>query len=271
MMSQINSNPLNSSSHVQQNQSQFLTVRNILALLVWPILLVVYSQQQGWNTLLKSFAVQDQPVLYEQSTLMALFLNHLFIIGVATILIIIVAIPLAIFVTRAAGEAFLALVQNLTTVSQTLPPMAVLFLFLPVLGFGPNVVIFSMFLFGLLPTLQATLTGIKMVDIQTLNAAKGIGLNPSQILWQVELPLALPSILSGLRTSILLIIATAALAPMVGAESLGSPIIVGFGINSTSQILQGAIAVALLSIVTDFSLRTLEKYLTRWRLHPTSQ
>lgn len=240
-------------------------LRNLIAILIWPLLILILSQQHGWEILLRSFETIGQAILYENSSLLGLFKEHLLIVGYATALIVVTAIPLAIFVTRPSGAAFLPLVRNLTTISQTLPPMAVLFLFLPVFGFGSKVVIFSLFLFGLMPTLQATFTGIASVDEQTIEAAKGIGLSPSQILFKVELPLALPAILSGLRTSVLLIIATAALSPMVGAESLGSPIIVGFGINSPSQILQGAIAVALVSISFDFSMRTLEKRLTQWR------
>lgn len=241
------------------------SLRNLIAILIWPLLILILSQQHGWEILLRSFETTGQAILYENSSLLNLFKEHLLIVGYATALIVVTAIPLAIFVTRPSGAAFLPLVRNLTTISQTLPPMAVLFLFLPVFGFGSKVVIFSLFLFGLMPTLQATLTGIASVDEQTIEAAKGIGLSPSQILFKAELPLALPAILSGLRTSVLLIIATAALSPMVGAESLGSPIIVGFGINSPSQILQGAIAVALVSISFDFSMRTLEKRLTQWR------
>ena len=247
------------------NNQKNIKIRNIAPIVIWLLLILLFSQQQWWANMLHSFSNADQALLYEQTPLIGLLKQHLFIIFFATLCIVLTAIPLAIIVTRSWGKAFLPLVRNLSTISQTLPPMAVLFLFLPVLGFGANVVIFSLFLFGLMPVLQATLTGLSTVDQQLKEAAQGIGLSPSQILWKVELPLALPSILSGLRTSILLIIATAALAPMVGAESLGSPIIVGFSINSTSQILQGAIAVALLSIVTDYSLRTMEQQLTKWR------
>lgn len=239
--------------------------RYIFAILIWPILILIFSQQQLWTLLLQPFASVDQSVLYEQNTLLGLFVAHMWIVLKSMFLILLVAIPLAIFVTRPVGSAFKPLVQNISTMSQTLPPMAALFLFLPLLGFGSNVVVFSMFLFGLMPTLQAALTGMGAVDQQTKSAAMGIGYSPTQVLFKVEIPLALASILAGLRTSLLLIIATTALAPMVGAESLGSPIIVGFSINSTSQILQGAIVVALLSICIDFSLRTLANYLTRWR------
>ena len=203
-----------------------VSTRNIIAILIWPLLLLLYAFQPLWEIALTPFVTEGKALLYEQSSLLSLFLNHIFIVATTVILIILVALPLAIYVTRPSGEKFLALVRNITTMSQTLPPMAVLFLFLPLMGFGTKVVIFSMFLYGILPTLQAAITGLSSVNDQTLDVAKGIGLSPSQTLFKVELPLALPAILAGLRTSILLIIATTALSPMVGAESLGSPIIV---------------------------------------------
>jgi len=244
--------------------TQKMPIRNIAVILIWPLLILLFSWQSLWQTLLAPFISQGQALLYEQSSLLELFKDHALIVLYTSLFIIFVAIPIGIFVTRPSGENFFPLVRNIAIISQTLPPMAVLFLFLPVFGFGSKVAIFSLFLFGLMPTLQATLSGIAGVDKQTIDAAKGIGLSPTEILLRVELPLALPSILSGLRISILLIIATAALSPMVGAESLGSPIIVGFTINSTSQILQGAIAIALVSIVFDFSMRTFERFVTPW-------
>lgn len=242
-----------------------ISMRNMIAILVWPVLIALFYWQGLWQALLSPFLSEGQALLYEQSSLIELFKDHALIILYTSLLIILTAIPLGIFVTRPSGKSFSPLLRNIATVSQTLPPLAVLFLFLPIFGFGSKVAIFSLFLFGLMPTLQATITGIENVDTQTIDAAKGIGLSPREIFFKVELPLALPSILSGLRISILLIIATAALSPMVGAESLGSPIIVGFTINSTSQILQGAIAVALVSIVFDFSMRTFERFVSPWK------
>ena len=136
-------------------------------------------------------------------------------------------------VSRRAGQAFRPMLESIATTGQTLPPIAVLALAVPMVGFGELPALIALALYGLLPVLQATLAGLAGVPQAVLESARAMGLSTRQVLWQVEVPLALPVWLAGVRSSVIINIGTAAIASTVGAKTLGSPIIVGLsGFNT---------------------------------------
>jgi osmoprotectant transport system permease protein len=114
-------------------------------------------------------------------------------------------------------------------------------------------------LYGLLPVVQATITGLQAVPAPVMQAANGMGLSPWQRLRQVEGPLALPVWLSGVRTSVIINIGTAAIASTVGAKTLGSPIIVGLSGFNTAYVLQGAVLVGMLAVLVDMGFERLAR------------
>ena len=122
-----------------------------------------------------------------------------------------------------------------------------------------------MFLYGLLPLVRNSLEALASLPADVLDAARGMGYSRWQLLWHVELPLALPVILAGVRTSLVLILATATVAPLVGGGGLGVPIIAGLAVSNLAFVAQGAIAVALLALLLDWTMGRLEKVLTPWR------
>ncbi|VEA72562.1 Putative osmoprotectant uptake system permease protein yehW [Serratia rubidaea] len=136
-------------------------------------------------------------------------------------------------------------------VGQTFPPVAVLAVAVPVMGFSEQPAIIALVLYGLLPILQGTLAGIGAVPPAAREVATGVGMSPWQVLWRVELPLAAPVILAGVRTSVIINIGTAAIASTVGSKTLGSPIIIGLSGFNTAYVIQGALVVALLAIIVD--------------------
>ncbi|WP_259461833.1 ABC transporter permease, partial [Enterobacter sp. R1(2018)] len=123
--------------------------------------------------------------------------------------------------------------------------------------------IIALVLYGLLPILQGTLAGIGAVPQATREIALGAGMSRWQVLYKVELPLAAPVILAGVRTSVIINIGTATIASTVGASTLGSPIIIGLSGFNTAYVIQGAILVALAAIVTDRLFERLLRYITR--------
>lgn len=141
--------------------------------------------------------------------------------------------------------------SQLSSLGQTFPPVAVLALAVPALGFGTVPIIVALVLYGLLPIVRNTIAGLSDVDQAVISAAKGMGMTPGQILRQVELPLAAPVILAGVRTSITINIATAALGATVGASNLGDPIIAGIVNANNAYIVQGAMVIALLAVSID--------------------
>lgn len=236
-----------------------------LALLCWPALWLVYRQEDWWRAVLAPLAGPDQPVLYERIQLIDAAQSHVLIVLTAMAFVVVLGVPLAILATRTAGKPLLPLIANTATIGQTLPPIAVLFLVTPVVGFGPQAMMFALFTYGLMPTVQATLTGWREIDADVRRAAEGMGMGPWRQLLTVELPLALPGMLAGIRTSLILSIATASLAPITGGVSLGTPIVSGLAVDNASQVMEGALAVALLALCSDYSMRVLQRRLTPWR------
>ncbi|RAW06176.1 osmoprotectant uptake system permease, partial [Halomonas elongata] len=146
---------------------------------------------------------------------------------------------------------FLPLVGQLASIGQTFPPVAVLALAVPVLGFGTLPIIVALLLYGLLPIVRNTLAGLEGIDPGVTEAARGMGMTGGQRLRQVELPLAAPVILAGIRTSVTINIATAAIGATVGASNLGDPIISGIVNGNTAYVLQGALLIGLLALCVD--------------------
>ena len=192
-----------------------------------------------------------RPEIFNRASFIELFLSHLGLVAVSGVAATIVGIALAIFVTRPAGHDFRTIANMLATIGQVFPPVAVLALAVPALGFGPRPTIVALFLYGLLPILENAIAGIESVPEALREAGRGMGLSPYQLLRDVELPLAAPVILAGIRVSITIGIGTATIGSTVGALTFGTPIFDGLAGNKLPYVLQGAVLVALFAIVTD--------------------
>ncbi|MGL5701293.1 MAG: ABC transporter permease [Kluyvera sp.] len=210
------------------------------------------------------FPEQPRP-LYQQAGFAALTLAHAKLVGISSLLAIVIGVSAGIAVTRPAGQEFRPLVETLAAMGQTFPPVAVLALAVPVLGFGEQPAIIALILYGILPVLQGTLAGLAVVPEGALSVAQGMGMTGWQRLWKVELPLAAPVIVAGIRTSVIVNIGTATIASTVGANTLGTPIIIGLSGFNTAYVVQGAILVALAAVIVDRAFERLSVRLSRHR------
>jgi len=210
------------------------------------------------------FPELDRPV-FTQDSFPALTAAHLQLVAISSAVAIMVGVGIGIFVTRPAGREFRPMLERVVAIGQTFPPVAVLAVAAPVLGFGEWPALIALALYGLLPIVQSTVAGIESVPGSAREAAEGLGMSAARILRRIELPLAMPVIIAGIRTSVIINIGTAALASTVGARSLGTPIIVGLAGFNTAYIIQGAIVVGLLAIVVDLGFDRLLRFLDRWR------
>ncbi|WP_231489590.1 ABC transporter permease [Billgrantia saliphila] len=227
-------------------------MRSWLAPLAWLFLLVLFAS--GMPHLEGAFRwiePDSREVIYRRAGFFVLLGQHVLVVGVASLLAVALGIGSAIAVTRPAGRDFLPLVSQLASIGQTFPPVAVLALAVPALGFGTLPIIVALLLYGLLPIVRNTLTGLDGIDADVREAARGMGMTGGQLLRQVELPLAAPVILAGIRTSVTVNIATAALGATVGASNLGDPIIAGIINGNTAYIVQGALLIGLLALAVD--------------------
>jgi osmoprotectant transport system permease protein len=204
-----------------------------------------------------------EPVVYNRNSYLALFLSQFGMVAVAGLTASLVGVALAVFVTRPAGHDFRAMVNALATVGQTFPPAAVLAIAVPMVGFGVRPTVIALFLYGLLPIIENAIAGLEGVPQGVREAADGIGMSAWQRLTQVELPLAAPIILAGIRVSVTIAIGTATIGSTVGALTLGTPILDGLVANKLPFVLEGAVLVALFAILTDLLFARLEQRLRR--------
>ena len=202
-----------------------------------------------------------KPVIFNRANFIELFLSHLGLVAISGVAAAVAGVALAIFVTRPAGHDFRTVANMLATIGQVFPPVAVLALAVPALGFGPQPTIVALFLYGLLPILENAIAGIESVPEALREAGRGMGLSPLQMLRDVELPLAAPVILAGIRVSVTISIGTATIGSTVGALTFGTPIFDGLAGNKLPYVLQGAVLVALFAIVTDLLFAQLARRL----------
>lgn len=193
------------------------------------------------------------------SETMRLVIQHLGLTAIAVLLAAATAIPIGIAVTRHRAARQLAL--GAAGVLQTIPSLALLAFMIPLLGLDVSAAVAALFLYALLPILRNTVTGLQEVDPDLVEAARGMGLRDRQILRYVELPLALRTIMAGVRTAAVISIGVATLAAFIGAGGLGEPIVTGLYLNDVDLILTGAVPAALLAIAADIVLGRVEVWL----------
>lgn len=180
---------------------------------------------------------------------LGLLQTHLTLVLLSVGLAIVVAVPLGILATR--NERTKSFVMGVGNVSQTIPTLAIIALVFPLLGLGFLPALVGLFTYALLPVLTNTVAGLENVDESTVEAARGMGMTENQILRRIKLPLALPVIFAGIRTSAVLNVGTAYLAFFIGGGGLGVWVITGISLFDTPQLLAGAIPGALLAIGLD--------------------
>lgn len=183
--------------------------------------------------------------------------EHIQLSFIALLIATLIAIPIGIWLTRHTKIA--EPIINIAAIMQTIPSLALLGLMIPFFGIGRVPAIIALVIYALLPILRNTYTGIKEVDPSLKEAAQGIGMNTYRQLKNVEIPIAMPVIMAGIRTAMVLIIGTATLAAFIGAGGLGDLILLGIDRNNMNILLLGAIPAALLALLFDFVLKCMEK------------
>ncbi|MCL9670768.1 osmoprotectant ABC transporter permease OsmY [Citrobacter sp. MNAZ 1397] len=214
----------------------------VLALLVWGI---------GLDT-----------IRARQVDLVYLGQQHLILVFSSMFFALLIGIPSGIALSRPAARGVAEYVMQIFNVGNTLPPLAVLALAMVIVGIGDKPAIFALFLASLLPIVRNTYAGLCSVPAALLEAANGIGMTKWQRLYQVELPNALPVILSGVRIATAINVGTAPLAFLIGASSYGELIFPGIYLNDFPTLILGAAATALFALILDTLLATLGRFLS---------
>lgn len=192
-----------------------------------------------------------------QNQLILAIWEHIQISIIALLLAAIIGVLIGIFLTRVPHLA--NFVIGVASVIQTIPSLALLGFMIPLLGIGTTPAIVALFLYSLLPILRNTYTGIQGVETSLTEAGIGMGMTSFQVLFMVELPLALPIIMAGIRTATVTIIGVATLASLIGAGGLGDLIFGGIAMANNFMIFAGAIPAAILAILSDGLLGRVER------------
>ncbi|MEV4236648.1 MULTISPECIES: ABC transporter permease [unclassified Nocardia] len=192
------------------------------------------------------------------ANLQTTILAHIKLTVVATVIVVVVAIPLGIALTRPGLKRFEPLAVNIANIGQAAPAVGLLVLFTFWLGTGFRTAIVGLVVYAILPILQNTIVGLRQVDQRTIEAARGIGFSGTRTLFQVELPLAVPVILNGVRTALVILAGTATLSTFIGATSLGTLITTGVTLFLPKLLISGAILVGLLALIIDWLGRLVE-------------
>ncbi len=220
---------------------------------------LVADQQLIASVLHALFGTVPEPVF--PTPLLTLTLQHLAIVAISSGLTILVSVPLGIWVTRPSGLDFRDVVSAAVDFGQVFPPIAVLALMMPLLGIGlvPSVV--ALFLYGLFPVVSGTVSGLEAVSPSVVDSARGMGMGRTGMLFGVELPLASPVIMGGIRTSVIINVGTATVAAAIGAGGLGLPIFTGINTQNVGNVVEGALTVSALALLIDAALAVLEMWL----------
>ena len=184
-------------------------------------------------------------------------IEHMQLSFIALLIAVLLAVPLGIYLTE--RERIAEPIIQITAIFQTIPSLAILGILIPIIGIGTIPAIIALFIYALLPILRNTYTGLTEIDPSINEAADAMGMSRWRKLIKVQLPIALPVIMAGIRTAMVLIIGTATVAALIGAGGLGSLILLGIDRGNNNLIILGAIPAALLAIIFDQLLRYLEK------------
>jgi osmoprotectant transport system permease protein len=184
--------------------------------------------------------------------------EHLLLVGISLLAAILVAVPLGVLAAKRArlGQVLLAVVG----IVQTLPTLALLVFMIPLFGIGGTPAVVALFLYSLLPIVRNTHAGLQGIPSSLRESAQALGLSPAAMLRSIELPLASPLILAGIKSAAVINVGTATLGALIGAGGLGQPIFTGIRLDDTSLILQGAIPASLLALAMQGAFEIVERF-----------
>lgn len=188
---------------------------------------------------------------YEYPVIIELLVQHLYIVAISMSFATIIGLGAGIILTRKRFRRYAGICMYIVGLGQTIPSLAVLAIAMSFLGIGLKPAIFALSIYSILPIARNTLAGITAVPASFIDAARGMGMTPLKILFEVELPNAMKVIITGFRIALIINIGTAALSYLIGAGGLGDLIFTGISLMQTEKLLAGAIPITLMALIAD--------------------
>lgn len=222
-------------------------------------LLILLATPSFYLPLFRLIFPGQEEILYARKSMATLLGEHLLLVTLSSTAATIVGVALGLVVTRNRGKRFMPVVRDLSSLAQTIPPVAVLALSVPLLGYGGTPTVVALFLYSILPVISNTISGIQEVEVSVNEASAGMGMTPRQQLFMTELPLSARVIAAGVRTSVIVNIGTATIGATIGAGGLGVVIIAGLVRSNTAFVLAGAGAAAAVALLADWGFDLLDR------------
>lgn len=244
------------------NQEEKLVRPLIRAAGVFLLFWSLFGNEPLWDFMLSNIFPANRQLIHPSSTVIEFTAEHLELVIVSSLITIPVGLFIGILVTRSNFRELLPLANNIVNSGQTVPTLAIVAVMAPLIGFGFWPAIIALVAYGLLPVVRNTIAGLESVDGFVVDSARGMGLTPTQILFQVELPIASRVIMAGVRTSMVINVGTATLGAFVGSGGLGTPIASGLSMSIDPFVLLGALPAAILAILIDYILGRVEYVIT---------
>ncbi|GAA1652785.1 ABC transporter permease [Actinoplanes couchii] len=188
-----------------------------------------------------------------------LILSHLGYVALALLIGAVIALPVGLYIGHTGKGSFIAI--NAGNAGRSLPTLGLLMLMVTLLGLGLLPVLIALTVLVIPPILTSSYAGMRNLDHRVVDAARGMGMHPWEVLTKVELPMALPVMMSGFRNAALQVVATATVAASVGLGGLGRLLIDGLAVNDYSRVLAGAIVVAVLAVLVDLFLALIQRWI----------
>lgn len=235
-------------------------IRSKLEVYITPAFFGLIAAAAGAVWVYSDFDQQTSMIL-DPGGLWSSTLQHLNLTVWSTLLVLLVAVPLGVLLTRPDFRKFAGPVLSVANAGQAIPAYGLLTIFLLFMSFGPVTAILALTVYAILPVLRNTMVGIDQVDQAVIEAGRGMGLSKRQALLDIELPLAVPVILAGVRTALVINVGTAALAVFIGGGGLGATINSGLKLNRPTATFIGGALVAMFALAMDFIASLIERWL----------
>lgn len=227
------------------------------ALVIQPIALAVILGLMVW-WLFAADLTETERITLDPGYLWGLTLQHLKLTAVSALFVLITAIPLGILLTRRPFRGVSGLFMALANIGQAAPIVGLIVLFAFWMGFGTPAAMVTLVVYAFLPVLKNTMVGLDAVDSRLIEAARGMGMSALTVLWKVELPLAVPVMLAGIRTALVLLVGSATLATFIDGGGLGLLITTGVNLALDRVLIFGSLLVAVFALIIDWIARVVE-------------
>ncbi|MFH0410551.1 ABC transporter permease [Corynebacterium sp. L4756] len=242
---------------------KFKSLKGENRLLIFGIPILVIVAVVGWAVWRANATLDDiEDRTLAPNAVLNMTWEHLVIVVISAFFVLITAIPLGVVLTRPSTKFLSPYVTGIANIGQAAPVIGVIVLLAIWLGFGPPVAILGLWFYAFLPVLANVVAGLRGVDSSLVEAARGLSMSPMQVLFKVELPLALPVIMTGVRTSLVLLVGAGAFATFIDAGGLGGLITAGINLYRNPILISGAVLIAALALAIEWVGRVLEIGLT---------